>query len=145
MRFLSTIPTPPTIRTSLALCGYSCLHLPRTQTQLHQHLAFSTTSHLIPRQTPHDDPSISVAARSSLVSPPPYTHRHHTPPRPPRIPTVKSPADKSFNTMPSDQAKRPPPPPTHVLETALQVRDIAASTKFYRETLGVQPSLDTVS
>ncbi|KAK5059903.1 hypothetical protein LTR84_009786 [Exophiala bonariae] len=45
--------------------------------------------------------------------------------------------------MASPQAKRPPPPPTHVLETALQVRDVAASTKFYKETLGVEPSLDT--
>jgi catechol 2,3-dioxygenase-like lactoylglutathione lyase family enzyme len=45
--------------------------------------------------------------------------------------------------MASAQAKRPPPPPTHILETALQVRDVAASTKFYRETLGVEPALDT--
>ena len=36
----------------------------------------------------------------------------------------------------------PPPPPTHVLETCLYVKDIAASVSFYSDTLGLTPFLD---
>ena len=40
---------------------------------------------------------------------------------------------------------RRPSPPTHVLETALQVQDVVASTKFYQDLLGIEPDLNTVS
>ncbi|KIV92487.1 hypothetical protein PV10_03781 [Exophiala mesophila] len=38
---------------------------------------------------------------------------------------------------------RRPSPPTHVLETALQVQDVVASTKFYKDLLGIEPDLNT--
>ncbi|KAL2416811.1 hypothetical protein ABEF95_005419 [Exophiala dermatitidis] len=47
-------------------------------------------------------------------------------------------------TRTSKQSHRQPPPPiTHILETCLQVKDLKASTAFYRDVLNVQPFLDT--
>lgn len=55
-------------------------------------------------------------------------------------------ATMSTSTTTTDTSRpRPPPPPTHVLETALQVQDVVASTKFYKDLLGVEPDLNTVS
>jgi predicted lactoylglutathione lyase len=39
----------------------------------------------------------------------------------------------------------PPPPVTHVLETCLMVKDIKASTEFYKTTFNLDPFMDTVS
>ncbi|KAL2851888.1 Glyoxalase/Bleomycin resistance protein/Dihydroxybiphenyl dioxygenase [Aspergillus pseudoustus] len=36
-----------------------------------------------------------------------------------------------------------PPPLTHILETCLYVQDIAASVKFYQETLNIAPFLES--
>jgi hypothetical protein len=37
-----------------------------------------------------------------------------------------------------------PPAITHILETALMVKDVAASTGFYKTVLNVEPFLDNV-
>jgi catechol 2,3-dioxygenase-like lactoylglutathione lyase family enzyme len=41
----------------------------------------------------------------------------------------------------------PPPPPllTHILETCIYVRDVQASVKFYQETLGIAPFIESVT
>ena len=38
-----------------------------------------------------------------------------------------------------------PPPITHILETCLMVKDIAASTKFYKDVFNVEPFMSSVS
>lgn len=165
MRLRSTIPIPPPpTRAPLVLSLSPSIRPPTwlssqyhhrlrlgagTQRRvLYQRGSFSTTSCLIPRQTILDDLPLSVLSQAT-----PPVHRQsidpfHSNSNPSRTATrSKSSSDKPANTMASTStsSRRPPPPPTHVLETALQVRDIAASTKFYKETLGVEPSLDTVS
>jgi hypothetical protein len=37
------------------------------------------------------------------------------------------------------------PPLSHVLETCLYVRDVKASSKFYREALNIEPFMESVS
>ncbi|KAL3493884.1 Glyoxalase/Bleomycin resistance protein/Dihydroxybiphenyl dioxygenase [Aspergillus germanicus] len=37
----------------------------------------------------------------------------------------------------------PPPPLTHILETCIYVRDVEASVKFYQETLGIAPFIES--
>ncbi|KAL2436851.1 hypothetical protein ABEF95_014895 [Exophiala dermatitidis] len=55
---------------------------------------------------------------------------------------AQQPSAKDVGT--SEQSKpQPPPPITHILETCLQVKDLKASTAFYRDVLNVQPFLDT--
>ncbi|KAL3462261.1 Glyoxalase/Bleomycin resistance protein/Dihydroxybiphenyl dioxygenase [Aspergillus heterothallicus] len=45
--------------------------------------------------------------------------------------------------MASTTANPPLPPLTHILETCIYVRDIAASAKFYQETLGIAPFFES--
>jgi hypothetical protein len=159
MRLLSTIPTTrpaslisnsPSHSTWALLQHRQCLPRGRHRFQ------FSTTSCLIPRQTILEDlplPRFSQPQDSGFAGP-----QQRPQSRFPSInaimtaPPAPAPAAASSSNISSDEtfgskasSRRPPPPPTHVLETALQVRDIAASTKFYKDILGVEPSLDTVS
>lgn len=165
MRLRSPIPIPPpSTRALLALSPSPSFHRPTWLPLQHHHRvrvgagtqrivlyqrgSFSTTSCLIPRQAILDDLPLSVLSQASRPVHRQFIDPYHSNPDPPSTVTKsKSSSDRPANTMASTSTspRRPPPPPTHVLETALQVRDIAASTKFYKETLGVEPSLDTVS
>ncbi|KAJ0426691.1 Glyoxalase/Bleomycin resistance protein/Dihydroxybiphenyl dioxygenase [Aspergillus carlsbadensis] len=40
-------------------------------------------------------------------------------------------------------ATNPPPPLTHVLETCIYVRDVAASVQFYQEALNIAPFIES--
>lgn len=96
------------------------------------HSSRLSSRHPIPTQPASSKRSVRVVGFST------------TPSLTPHKKTIADQASKMTGPSTTASSAPVPPPITHILETALMVKDVRASTDFYRDTFNVKPFLDTV-